>query len=71
MSSISGLIISGLCLTIFSADHFIIPSMVIILIFLTLKKSMTLLQQIIIVSAGVVASHLESAYHITTVAEEG
>ncbi|GEM_PF-1633440 len=32
---------------------------------------MTLLQQIIIVSAGVVASHLESAYHITTVAEEG
>ena len=35
---ISGLIISGLCLTIFSADHFIIPSMVIILIFLTLKK---------------------------------
>ena len=38
MSSISGLIISGLCLTIFSADHFIIPSMVIILIFLTLKK---------------------------------
>lgn len=35
------------------------------------KKSMTLLQQIIIVSAGVVASHLESAYHITTVAEEG
>ena len=37
-SSISGLIISGLCLTIFSADHFIIPSMVIILLFLTLKK---------------------------------
>ena len=37
-SSISGLIISGLCLTIFSADHFIIPSMVIILIFLTFKK---------------------------------
>lgn len=37
-SSISGLIISGLCLTIFSADHFIIPSMVIILVFLTLKK---------------------------------
>ena len=37
-SSISGLIISGVCLTIFSADHFIIPSMVIILIFLTLKK---------------------------------
>ena len=33
-----GLIISGLCLTIFSADYFIIPSMVIILIFLTLKK---------------------------------
>ena len=37
-SSISGLIISGLCLTIFSADNFIIPSMVIILLFLTLKK---------------------------------
>ena len=37
-SSISGLIISGLYLTIFSADHFIIPSMVIILVFLTLKK---------------------------------
>ena len=37
-SSISGLIISGLCLTIFSAAHFIIPSMVVILIFLTLKK---------------------------------
>ena len=34
-SSISELIISGLCLTIFSTDHFIIPSMVIILIFLT------------------------------------
>ena len=59
-SSISGLIISGLCLTIFSADHFIIPSMVIILIFLTLKKkkSMTLLQQIIMVSAGVAATML-------------
>ena len=37
-SSISGLIISGLCLTIFSVDNFIIPSMVIILIFLTRKK---------------------------------
>ena len=37
-SSISGLIISGLYLTIFCADHFIIPSMVIILVFLTLKK---------------------------------
>ena len=59
-SSISGLIISGLCLTIFSADHFIIPSMVIILIFLTLKKkkSMSLLQQIIMVSAGVAATML-------------
>ena len=59
-SSISGLIISELCLTIFSADHFIIPSMVIILIFLTLKKkkSMTLLQQIIMVSAGVAATML-------------
>ena len=59
-SSISGLIISGLCLTIFNADHFIIPSMVIILIFLTLKKkkSMTLLQQIIMVSAGVAATML-------------
>ena len=59
-SSISGLIISGLCLTIFSADHFIIPSMIIILIFLTLKKkkSMTLLQQIIMVSAGVAATML-------------
>lgn len=59
-SSISGLIISGVFLTIFSADHFIIPSMVIILIFLTLKKkkSMTLLQQIIMVSAGVAATML-------------
>lgn len=37
-SSLSGLIISGLCLLIFSADHFIIPSMVVILLFLTLKK---------------------------------
>ena len=58
-SSISRLIISGVCLTIFSADHFIIPSMVIILIFLTLKKkSMTLLLKIIMVSAGVAATML-------------
>lgn len=37
-SSVSGLVISGLCLIIFSEEHFIIPSMAIILLFLTLKK---------------------------------
>lgn len=37
-SSISGLFISALCLLIFSADRFIIPSMVVILLFLTLCK---------------------------------
>lgn len=37
-SSISGLILSGLCLLIFGADRFIIPSMVVMLVFLTLIK---------------------------------
>ena len=37
-SSIAGLVISGLCLLIFSADSFIIPSMVVILLFLTIAK---------------------------------
>ena len=38
VSSISGLMISGLCLLVFNADHFIIPSMVVILLFLTLAR---------------------------------
>lgn len=37
-SSISGLAITGTCLIIFGADNFIIPSMVVTLIFLTLMK---------------------------------
>ena len=37
-SSISGLMICGMCLLIFGADKFIIPSMVVILIFLTLMR---------------------------------
>lgn len=37
-SSISGLMISGLCLLIFKADNFIIPSMVVILLFLTFAR---------------------------------
>ncbi len=37
-SSISGLILTGLCLIIFGADHFIIPSMVVMLVFLTLMR---------------------------------
>ena len=38
VSSISGLMITGLCLIIFGADNFIIPSMVVILVFLTLLR---------------------------------
>lgn len=38
VSSISGLMISGLCLVIFGADSFIIPSMVLMLVFLTLLR---------------------------------
>lgn len=37
-SSISGLILTGLCIIIFGADNFIIPSMVVMLIFLTLMR---------------------------------
>lgn len=37
-SSISGLILTGLCLIIFGADSFIIPSMVVMLVFLTLMR---------------------------------
>ena len=37
-SSISGLILTGLCLIIFGADRFIIPSMVVMLVFLTLTR---------------------------------
>ena len=37
-SSISGLMICGMCLLIFGADRFIIPSMVVILTFLTLMR---------------------------------
>ena len=37
-SSISGLMITGLCLMIFGSDRFIIPSMVVILVFLTLMR---------------------------------
>lgn len=38
VSSISGLMITGLCLLVFGAESFIIPSMVLILIFLTLLR---------------------------------
>lgn len=37
-SSVSGLMLTGLCLLIFGADSFIIPSMVVILVFLTLMR---------------------------------
>lgn len=37
-SSLSGLVLSGLCLLIFGADRFIIPSMAVILVFLTLMR---------------------------------
>ena len=37
-SSISGLILTGVCLIIFGADNFIIPSMVVTLVFLTLMR---------------------------------
>lgn len=37
-SSLAGLFISALCLLLFSADNFIIPSMVIILLFLTVYR---------------------------------
>ena len=37
-SSLSGLMITGLCLLVFGADRFIIPSMVAILVFLTLRR---------------------------------
>ncbi len=37
-SSISGLILTGLCIIVFGADNFIIPSMVVMLIFLTLMR---------------------------------
>ena len=37
-SSLSGLMITGLCLLVFGADRFIIPSMVVILVFLTLRR---------------------------------
>lgn len=38
-SSVSGLMITGLCLIVLGPDRFIIPSMVVILVFLTLIKS--------------------------------
>lgn len=38
VSSISGLMLTGLCILIFGADGFIIPSMVVILVFLTLMR---------------------------------
>ena len=38
VSSVAGLIITGLCLVMFGADRFIIPSMAAILIFLTLMR---------------------------------
>lgn len=37
-SSLAGLFISALCLLLFSADNFIIPSMVVILLFLTVYR---------------------------------
>ena len=38
-SSVSGLMITGLCLILLGSDRFIIPSMVVILVFLTMIKS--------------------------------
>ncbi len=38
-SSVSGLMITGLCLILLDPDRFIIPSMVVILVFLTMIKS--------------------------------
>ncbi len=38
-SSVSGLLISAICLTVFGKDNFIIPSMIAILVALTLSKS--------------------------------
>ena len=38
-SSVSGLMITGLCLILLGPDRFIIPSMVVILVFLTMIKS--------------------------------
>lgn len=38
-SSLTGLIVTGLCLVLFGADRFIIPSMVIILVMLTLLRT--------------------------------
>ena len=37
-SSVSGLIIAGLCLLTFGADHFIIPSMTVMLVFLSVVR---------------------------------
>ena len=37
-SSVSGLVITGLCLALFGADNFILPSMALILIFLTMTR---------------------------------
>lgn len=38
VSSVSGLVITGMCLVLFGADNFIIPSMAIMLVFLILLK---------------------------------
>lgn len=38
VSSVSGLVITGMCLVLFGADNFIIPSMVLMLVFLILLK---------------------------------
>lgn len=37
-SSLAGLFISAFCLLLFNADNFIIPSMVVILVFLTIYR---------------------------------
>ena len=38
VSSVSGLVITGMCLVLFGADNFIMPSMALVLIFLILLK---------------------------------
>ena len=38
VSSVAGLVITGMCLVMFGADRFIIPSMAVILVFLTLMR---------------------------------
>lgn len=38
VSSVSGLVITGVCLVLFGADNFIMPSMALVLVFLIMLK---------------------------------